>query len=175
MPTQSVEQQFLRWYDEYADALYRYCYFKVHNREVAKDLVQETFTRTWQYLLKGYVIEYGRAFLYRVALHCIIRRAQRPTSVSLESLEEEHGFTVAEEHKQSLDETIDARHVASLLDTFLDEKDKEVIVLRYINELAPSEIAHITGESENVISVRLHRALKKFRKQLEEHGYEKGT
>ncbi len=175
MSQQNVEQQFLQWYDDYGDALYRYCYFKVHDREVAKDLVQETFTRTWQYLSKGYVIEYGRAFLYRVALHCIIRRSQKPVPLSLETLEEEHGFSVAEEKKQSFDEMIDAHDVALLLNTLLDEKDREAIVLRYINELSPREIAHITGESENVISVRLHRALKKFRKKLEEQGYEKIT
>lgn len=48
----------------------------------------------------------------------------------------------------------------------LPEEYRQVIVLRYINELRPQEIASITGESENVISVRINRGIKKLRTQL---------
>ena len=35
--------------------------------------------------------------------------------------------------------------------------------MRYINELGPKEIAEILNETENVISVRINRALRKAR------------
>jgi len=44
---------------------------------------------------------------------------------------------------------------------------REVLVMRYIDDMAPKEIAHILGESENAISVRLHRGIKKVKELME--------
>ena len=49
----SKEEEFLRAYEEFADAIFRHCYFRISDREVAKDLTQETFTRTWKYIVDG--------------------------------------------------------------------------------------------------------------------------
>jgi RNA polymerase sigma-70 factor (ECF subfamily) len=49
----------------------------------------------------------------------------------------------------------------------LDDKSREVITMRFVDDLGPQEIAAITGESDNVISVRLHRGLKKLKEILE--------
>jgi DNA-directed RNA polymerase specialized sigma24 family protein len=51
MPLSSTKTaEFIALYDEMADQLFRHCYFKVSNRELALDLVQETFARTWEYI-----------------------------------------------------------------------------------------------------------------------------
>jgi RNA polymerase sigma-70 factor (ECF subfamily) len=39
---------------------------------------------------------------------------------------------------------------------------KEVLILRYVESLSPKEIAQSIGESENAVSVRIHRGLKKL-------------
>ncbi len=46
----------------------------------------------------------------------------------------------------------------------LEEKYREVIILRFVNDLSVAEIAELLGEKENNVSVRLHRALEKLRK-----------
>ncbi len=48
----------------------------------------------------------------------------------------------------------------------LEEKDKEVLLMRYVEGLDPKDIAEIQGESTNVISVRIHRATQKVQKKL---------
>ena len=48
-----MERDFLATYEENANALFRHCLARVRNRELAKDIVQETFTRTWEYLAKS--------------------------------------------------------------------------------------------------------------------------
>jgi RNA polymerase sigma-70 factor (ECF subfamily) len=48
----------------------------------------------------------------------------------------------------------------------LPDEYRQVIVLRYINELRPQEIASITGETENTVSVRINRGIKKLRGHL---------
>jgi len=47
-----------------------------------------------------------------------------------------------------------------------------VIHYRFVQELSPKEIAEITGESQNVISVRIHRALKELKRLFNARGGE---
>lgn len=63
----NIEAQFLAAYDEWADAIYRHCFFRVYSKERAEELVQDTFMKTWQYLEKGNEVENLKAFLYKVA------------------------------------------------------------------------------------------------------------
>ncbi|MBI5466917.1 MAG: RNA polymerase subunit sigma-70, partial [Candidatus Kerfeldbacteria bacterium] len=60
-----TEHEFLRHYEQFADAIFRHCYYRVFDAEQAHDLVQETFLRTWQYLVSGHQIDRIRPFLYR--------------------------------------------------------------------------------------------------------------
>ena len=76
------------------DAIFRHCYFRVFDRERARDLVQETFLKTWEYLTRGHDIENIRAFLYRVATNLIIDDSRRKKEISLEQLSES-GFDPA--------------------------------------------------------------------------------
>ena len=57
---------------------------------------------------------------------------------------------------------IAGKELVQLLDG-LDDKYRQVIVMRYVDDLAPREIAGIVGETENTVSVRLHRGLHKVR------------
>ena len=49
----NVEKEFLAAYDEHSDALFRHCLIRVRDRDTAKDIVQEAFSRTWVYLSEG--------------------------------------------------------------------------------------------------------------------------
>ena len=71
MPTDKKEQEFLDAYKQYADSIYRHCYFRVYNKELAEDLTQETFIKTWKYIAQGKEIKNIKAFLYRVAVNLI--------------------------------------------------------------------------------------------------------
>ena len=66
------EVKFLEAYDQYSDAIFRYCYYRVYDREKAKDCVQEAYCRTWKYMESGKEIENLRALLYRIATNIII-------------------------------------------------------------------------------------------------------
>ncbi len=151
-------------YDEFADAIYRHCYFRVFRRERAEELVQETFSKVWQYMIDGHEVLNVRAFLYRVANNLIIDESRKKKEASLEALEEQ-GVEFGTSNISKLEATIDAAHVVESLHA-LSDAHRSVIIMRYIDELEPEEIARITGESANVISVRLHRAIKQLREQL---------
>lgn len=66
------EAQFLDSYREHTDALFRYCYFKTLNRDEAKDMLQETFVKTWEYIRNGGEVINMKAFLYRTAHNIVV-------------------------------------------------------------------------------------------------------
>lgn len=166
MPQQITNDEFISYYDAYSDKIYRYCYYRVYNAEQAKDLVQEVFMRMWRYVAQGNQIDNVQAFLYRIAMNCIINESKKQKrQISLDALQEE-GFDVGKDSSDKMIASIDAKKIISVLEDILDESYKDVIILRFLNDLDPKQIAEITGETPNAISVRLHRAIKKLQELL---------
>lgn len=161
MKPSKKEQQFLEAYDAVADPLFRYCYFRTGDRERAKDLVQESFMKTWQYLFQGNDIDNLKAFLYRVARNAIIDQSRKKRESSLDVMMEE-GFDVPSEERDRIVAFVEGRKVVQVM-ARLDQKYREAILLRYIDDLTPKEIAAITGEHENTVSVRIHRGMQQLR------------
>ncbi|HXK35847.1 MAG TPA: RNA polymerase sigma factor [Candidatus Paceibacterota bacterium] len=155
------EKEFLKLYDDLADPIFRHCFFRVSDREKAKDIMQETFTRTWEYLAKGETVKNLKAFVYRVANNLIIDSYRKKKEDSLDRMQED-GFDIGVDEREKIMDMLSGREVIALM-ADLGDKYREVIVMRYIDDLMPREIAEIIGESENVISVRLHRGLRQLR------------
>jgi RNA polymerase sigma-70 factor, ECF subfamily len=163
-PLKHQRQEFIEAYDQYADGLFRHCYFKVSNRELALDLVQETFTKAWNAISKGQTVDNLKPFLYRIANNLIVDEYRKKKSVSLDELRNE-GFDVAGADGQSISTMAEVRIVLASIDK-LEGKYREVIELRYVSDLSPREIADVLGETENAVSVRINRALKQMRTML---------
>jgi len=160
--SKEMEQAFIRAYEEHADALFRYCSFKIHDRELAKDLLQEAFSKTWAYLAKGEEVGNLRAFLYRTLGNLIIDEYRKKKTSSLDALMDE-GFDRSEDEPLSVEDRIDAASAMELLKK-LPEGYGDVIFMKYVQELSLKEIAEITRQSENAVAVRIHRGLQKARK-----------
>ena len=162
----TLQEQFTESYNDYADLLFRHCLFKVSDRELAKDLVQESFMKTWGYLAEGKQIDSMKAFLFRTLNNLIIDEYRKRKTVSLEVLAEE-GFDPPFDNTQSLLAHIDGARALSLIKG-LPQEYRDVVFMRYVQEFSLEEIAEVTGESKNTLSVRIHRGLKKL-KELFEH------
>lgn len=155
---------------ELEDALFKHCVLRVSDREVALDIVYDTFAKTWKHISDGKDIENMRAFLYRVLNNAIVDYYRKKKSVSLEGYLEHKVHDDAHEDLH-FDETqrwidvIDGQNILKLLQEIPDIY-RQALTLRYIDELGPSEIAELTGESENVISVRIHRGIKLLQEKV---------
>ncbi len=168
------EKAYLKAYDQYSGALFRYVYYRVFNHERARDYTQEIFTRTWQYLIEGKKVKNLRAFLYQVARNLIIDESRKRQTVSLDEMHEEQGFDPPSDDSEKMIASIDAKAALEIIEE-LDDKHKDVFILRYVNDLKPKEIAEILGESQNVISVRIHRAKQKIQESIESQEKPKGN
>jgi RNA polymerase sigma-70 factor (ECF subfamily) len=166
------ENRFLKAFEEYNDALFRHALLRVSNREKAVDLVHDTFTKVWSYIRDGYEIDTFRPFLYKVLNNLIIDEYRKRKESSLDALLEIEGVDegsfdeLSESSAETLAATIDGKKAFELLEELPDQY-REVIIYRFVDQLGPKEISELTEESENVVSVRIHRGLKLLRQKIE--------
>ena len=158
-----VEKRFLEIYDENADSVFRLCYFKTSDREVAHDLVQDTFTKAWAYIADGKEVNNLRALIFTIARN-LIKDYKKKKSLSFSDLSE-----YEQEESLATTSTIEASaEVTELLGQLdqISESDRELLQLRFVEDLSVEEMATIYNERPNTISVRIHRALGRFRKRF---------
>ena len=138
------------------DKIYRYCYFKLNNREVAEDITQETFLR---YLKNYNCITTASALkcLYTIARNLCIDEYRKP---KFETIDESILDSASEDN---LLMNITVKMVLSKL----TDEEKELLLLRYVNEVPISVLAEIYGISRFAIYRKLTAATNKFRDELQ--------
>ena len=158
--TSSSEKRFLKAYDAHADEIYRHCYFRVFSRGRAEEFVQEAFLRTWQYLEDGHEVENIRAFLYRTATNIIIDDVRRKKESSLDAiLEEAPNLEPGDDGREGIERELAGKEIMAVLATLSDDV-REILTMRYVDDLDIAEIAEILNITPNNVSVRLNRAMK---------------
>jgi RNA polymerase sigma-70 factor, ECF subfamily len=166
------EERFLKAFEDYSDALFRHAQYRLSDRERAIEIVHDTFTKVWGYLRAGHEIDSYKPFLYKVLNNLIIDEYRRRKELSLDSMLAEEGIdegSFPELHEGGIEEltfTLDAQKASELLSE-LPPQYCEVLTFRFIDGLGPKEISELVEESENVVSVRIHRALRHLRLLIE--------
>ena len=173
MPNQVLEKMFMEAYQSHSDSIFRFILFKIDNRERALDLTQETFMKTWVNLSKSGGIQNIRAFLYKVAGNLVIDeyRKRGRKDYALSSLETmgEDGFEPSSDvnELEALTNKLDAEKVMDVVNK-LPPIYSSVLFLKYNEDYSISEIAENLDISQNVVSVRLNRAMHKLKEMVEE-------
>jgi RNA polymerase sigma-70 factor (ECF subfamily) len=153
-------------YDSYADAIYRHCFFRTFTKSRAEELVQDVFMKTWEYLNEGKTVENMRAFLYRVANNLIVDDVRKRKESSLDALVESgHMNEAVGADARDVENRALVREIVKQFSK-LEPDDRTVLVMRYVDDLDPKDIASALGMSANLVSVRLNRALKKVKREL---------
>lgn len=166
------EDAFLEAFDKYSDALFRHAYVRLSDRERAIDVVHDTFTKVWTYIREGREVDSFRPFLYKVLNNLIIDEYRKKREASLDALMEGEGVdegTFSDLHEGSLDEVVaalDAKKVVELIG-ILPEVYRESLTFRFVDGLGPKEIAELVEETENVVSVRIHRGVRMLKEHIE--------
>lgn len=153
--------------EEQYDKIYRYCYFKLRRREIAEDLTQETFLRFLEsadYRNEGKALRY----LYTIARNlCIDEYRKKQYQVLTEEIDQEKetgnsarkGMMISDMEEKAVT-SMAVR--AALLE--LEEEERELVLLRYVNEVPLSVICSCYQMSR----FSCYRKLKKITKMLKE-------
>lgn len=149
----------------YSDIL-RYCLWHAPDQNIAEDAVQETFLKAIRFFDQYVSVGKFRAFLYKIAANTCkdLYRKKSLTDVSLEDVQEE--FSYMEYGYQSIESDIQIRYLVS----GLSEELREVVLLRFGQELTLREIAVVMDLPLRTIQSRLRRALKQVKENYTEGG-----
>jgi RNA polymerase sigma factor (sigma-70 family) len=162
-PTQEIQQRAILTlaHRDYEKGLNLHAFFKVSSHAMGEDLVQDTFIKTWSYLVKGGKIDVMKAFLYHVLNNLIIDEYRKRKMTSLDVLLAK-GFEPASPPSEDLLEVLDGK-AALLLIQRLPVAYQKIMRMRYVQDLSLAEMALITGQSKNALAVQAHRGLEKLK------------
>src|SRR3989338_7817957 len=110
------EQDFKNAYQQYVDAIYRHCYFRVYNQDLAEDLTQETFIKTWKYIADGKEIKNIKAFLYKVALNLIIDNSRKKTTLVFDDIKEKEVSVRLYSMENKIMDNFEAKEIIGVLE-----------------------------------------------------------
>ncbi len=163
-------QSFGKLYDRYVSPIYRFVLLRVGNRAQAEDLTQEVFTKAWRSIRtykKRKHIPF-KSWLYRIANNTVIDyyRTERDHA-DVESAEVVE-YVTTEFSETAVD---DKARIAAVYEAlqYLTDVERQVITMRFIEELSVREVALVLGKREGTVRVMQYRGLKKLRTHVREH------
>ena len=145
--------------ESYYPEIYKYCFWHTKSREQAEDITQETFYKAIRYINAYKNNGAFRAFLYKIALNACIDCHKKKAEVlngdvpDPDPIYEERGFA----------DTEDSLDFERLL-VPLNDKQKELIILRFGQGLTFREMAEVTGSRLRTVQTEVRRALQKIEK-----------
>ncbi|MDE6520794.1 MAG: sigma-70 family RNA polymerase sigma factor [Ruminococcus sp.] len=141
---------------EHYDKIYRYCYLRVGNRETAEDLTQETFLRYLKHP-KYHNIDKTLQLLYTIAGNLCKDEYNRIKTVEIPE------NTVSGEN---IEESVITNYALSEALKKLSPEDREIILLRYVNEVSVNVIAKLYSISRFALNRRINKILAELHKEL---------
>ena len=152
---------FAFFYDKYVKSIYRFVYIKVGSKQVAEDLTQDVFLKTWQHLVDKKNVRSFQAFIFRIARNTVVdhyraSKQELPLEYVPESVEIIEGVILSA--NQNVDADMLLKEIAKL-----KSEVQEVLLLRYVEDMSIDDIAHVMDKDKNNIRVTIHRALNKLK------------
>jgi RNA polymerase sigma-70 factor (ECF subfamily) len=153
-------------YDRHVVRIYRHIYYLVNDSREAEDLTAQTFLKAWEAIDR--YKERGAPFvawLLRIAHNLTVSflRSKRDHSV-LEDNYVDH--KMGRNPEQALEQASDENSVREAV-LRLREEQRQVIMLRFVEELDYREVAAVIGKSVPAVRVIQHRALGNLRKLMQ--------
>jgi RNA polymerase sigma-70 factor (ECF subfamily) len=150
-------------YSIYMEPIFRYVFYQVKDRMTAEDITEEVFVKAWKAIksCKGRGQTFS-AWLYRIAHNHVIntlRRMQKRVSIERENLIE------VIDPKLEVEAELTRQELLEVI-TCLPERQRQVIILKFIEGMDNREVAQVMGKKEGAVRVLQMRALLKLRQEL---------
>ena len=145
------------------DDLLRFGQNLVQNRELVQDAIQNLFTNLWDKRTSIKTPTHPKAYLLRSLRNNLLRDAKRELKVADLDPNHQHHVHFTSSTSEQEDQFKYMRKVIQNL----SDREREVIHLRYYQEIRNKEIAEIMGISYQSVANLLQRALKHIKVALE--------
>ncbi len=159
-------QIFEELYRKYADKVYNYFWYRTgHQKDVAEDLMQETFYRAFKHLSRFQIRGYSYlTYLLTIAHNILANYYRSQKMIPMSELGDD--FDVPAEITDSLERKIEAEALWRAIQD-LSPTERDAILMRYQKEMPIKDISRVMARTENAVKLILSRA----RKKLAQHPY----
>ena len=153
--------EFEEIYSTYSPKVFRLCLGYVNDKDLAKDMTQETFIQVWKNLEKFRNESAIGTWIFRIASNICLRQIERITKMGKTELP----FQVEDKKDDHINEQVELLYKCI---SMLEEGDRLIISL-VLEDLPQKEIASITGISEGNIRVKIHRIKQTLTQLFNDH------
>lgn len=141
-------------YDLYYTRIRRFVFFKVPAGSEVDEVTAEVFLRAWEYMTSSRV-DHAGALFYRIARNLIAdyyrKRQEEISTDQIMELPDETDLAKEVEGKEEV-------AALMLLLREIKEEYREILHMRYLDEMSVKEISQILEKTPNHVRVNLHRA-----------------
>lgn len=141
--------------------LYKTAFLYVKDQDKALDILQETIYIAFKNIKKLREYKYFKTWITRILINLAIKSLKKDSKViQIESVND----VIDENIGIGIDEKVDLYNAVNEL----KEDFKDVVIMKYYNELSISQISDILGIPENTVKTKLSRARQMLKKILRE-------
>lgn len=157
---------FLGYYQEFKHKIFNYLMYRLSfDRALAEDLMMDIMLKAYQHFgnfdpVKGSF----KTWIFSLAHNHLVnhwRDRKKHEAVSLEAMEEEGVSPAFVEPVDDATKSFDNERIRRIL-SLMGDAEREVVTLRYLQELDYAEIADVLGKKEGAIRTSLSRAMDRF-------------
>lgn len=167
MPHADALQEFTRYYEEHKKTIFNYLFYRVgFNRDTAEDLTSDVFLKAFQAFDSYDRNRSFKTWVFTIAHnHLVNFYAGRKNVLPLEE-----AIEVVKEIpiSQTVEEKMLKEKILRLVSK-LPATQRELVILRYVNDLSHHEIAQIVGKEEGAVRTALSRAVALLRDEYNIH------
>lgn len=156
-------EYFTEYYNQYKNKIFVYFLYRVNfNNEVAEDLTSEVFLKALDAFDSFDEDRSFQSWIFTIAHNHLVnyyKRAQRETYELKDN-------QAVDSHEKMVSLRYELQVILEQINK-MEENDKEVLLLRFVDNMNNTEIADLLGKSEGSIRTRISRALDKLRYKLD--------
>jgi len=157
---------FARIYERHQPAVYRYVYYRVGDAATAEDLTGEVFVRVVEKIDRfAYRGRPLLSWLYTIARNAVIDYQRRAGLTVMLPLDERL-VAEGEDVEEAAERELTRRRLAAALG-HLTEDQRQVILLKFVEEMSNEEVARTLGKSIGAVKALQHRALASLQRVLQ--------
>ena len=157
------ESVYVGIFNEYADQLFNFLYYKCGSKSQAQDLTQEAFLKLWQKCAEV-SFKAAKGFVFTVARNAMLNQFERK-KVKLKFESSQNTLKHAESPEFQMEYSEAHRRLQDAISA-LPEKQREVFLMSRIDKMKYQEIADLLGISKKAVEKRMYAALDKLRKTI---------
>lgn len=173
------ERDFQQHYLKHRERIYWYIVRKISRSEEAQDITADVFIKLFEHFdeisVRG---DSGvLAWLYTVSRNLCIDYLRKQGNRQVRSIEDEEIDGVVKVFDTFVERTVREWDLKTIYECFsvVDELEKEILHLRFEEDLSFGEIADMIGKSEGACKMILYRSIEKIRNELMRRNHEKAN